>query len=185
MLRGAVRLSFSVSRIDERIKLVAEKCSAGRAIDDRYFRILELVVESVAGADPSREGEYTVAIPARKLAAEAGPLTKRQQQMIEALALEVFSAGAKFSELVDHLGIAKSTANDNLSALMKRALAIKKEGLYFLTNAGREIARSVEASPEVQGEPKPNSDLYWPLRMREESSTANHEVRSSSNDVRG
>jgi DNA-binding MarR family transcriptional regulator len=146
-LRAACRVVMKLSNNDGLITLTCEKINGAKPFEPRYFRLL-----------PSAES--VVLVPTSRITGRDEPPTQKQIDILTALNLTIFEDGATFTQLLDHLNVAKSSLNYSLSRLIERS-HISKNGKghsarYKITAIGHDILLCEEA--EVQSTQDQNAD---------------------------
>lgn len=141
VLRAACRVVMKVSNNgDGLITLSCEKSNSGKKFDKRLFKLEEV-------------GGSAVLVPTSRTWDHMGPITEKQLDVLEALMLAHFADGATFSQIVEHLSIAKSTLNGILDKLHQRGY-VKFEGTgnskrYAITDSGHDVLLS-QAADTIQ-----------------------------------
>ena len=101
-----------------------------------------------------------VPLPASKVTHRDAPITQKQIDVLDALNLSIFAEGATFTQLVEHLNVAKSSLNYSLTKLKDRGY-IQQAGRgtlhrYCITESGRDVLL-VEELDAVQSRSVPFS----------------------------
>jgi DNA-binding MarR family transcriptional regulator len=134
--------------------------------------------------DPKRAEEYTVLVEAWKINDELGPLTKRQSELLIALAQPIFEGGTRFADLETHTRMPKSTLSTVTNVLMKRGLVNKTRGNISLSENGRDVAQGMIDDAKNSSEKSielalKKSPLNWQIETKN-SSDATPLVRDGS-----
>lgn len=130
VLRAACRVVMKLTNNDGLLTLTCEKINGGKAFEPRYFQL-------VAAANS------VVPLPASKVTQRDAPITQKQIDVLDALNLSIFAEGATFTQLVEHLNVAKSSLNYSLTKLKDRGY-VEQAGRgtlhrYVVTDSGKEV----------------------------------------------
>lgn len=161
-LRAACRIVMKLATDEAGLMTMScAKANNGKPFDARFFRL-------VSAADS------VVPVPTHKISTRGAPLSERQREVIEALDLVHFRDGASFSQIHDHLGVAKSTVNQAINVLVTEGY-VDFEGTrqkqYRLTDKGRvtlkqqQLATMISANGHVHiGD---ELDMNWEVNYSE------------------
>jgi DNA-binding MarR family transcriptional regulator len=135
VLRAACRVVMSLSQDDAGLLILKPEKINGKPPDTRFFRLIEC-----AGS--------VVPIPAAKADMRNAPVSAKQIEIMEFLAMPQYETGAGFTEVERHTGMAGSTINKSFKRLIELGYAtFKKERgrvLYLLTDRGETEVRKRE-----------------------------------------
>jgi predicted transcriptional regulator len=159
VLRAACRVVMKLANNDGLLTLTCEKINGGKAFEPRHFHLI-----------PSAHS--VVPVPTSKITMRDAPITQKQIDVLDALNLSIFTQGATFTQLVEHLNVAKSSLNYSLTKLKDHAYIMQKVERavhrYFITEEGKDIlcAEELEAvqSSSVQFNATPHETeltLNW------------------------
>ncbi len=148
VLRAACRIVMKLSLDDTGLMtMTCEKANNGKPFEARYFRL----IESRTSAVP---------IPANRTTLRDAPLSVRQVEILEALDLAHFRDGASFTQIAEHMNMAKSTVNKALSRLIERGYVeehkIGRSKVYRMTDKGRDELL-VRLADTIEGGSSPSS----------------------------
>ncbi len=130
VLRGVCRLVMKAKNNgDGLLTLSCEKNNTGKPFEKRLFNFVPV-------------GNSVVLVPTSRMSSRDWTITEKQLDVLEALTLAQYRNGAAFKEITEHLGIAKSTLNGCISALIQHG-CIEYEGhgmakRYKISEAGHD-----------------------------------------------
>ncbi len=135
-LRAACRVVMKLANNDGLLKLTCEKINGAKALEPRYFQLV-----------PSANS--VVLVPTAKISQRDAPITQKQIDVLEALSLSIFVDGATFTQLVEHLNVAKSSLNYSLTKLKDHGYITHAGGghmrRYRITDSGTDVLLSAES----------------------------------------
>lgn len=139
-LRGACDSMIRVTGDDDVIVIESTKTKDAAPFEPRYMKLLP--VQNDDGT------ESRVMIPASRIVqSTSDPLTPNQLKLLRAMSLEVFRAGATFTDLAEATDLGRGAIQRTMSRLLKLGYVNQPQtgGSYAITDAGRARVESSES----------------------------------------